>query len=465
MLSADKQLLLSGFLGQLPEVVAARLAKAVEVDRLIGGTGLPHDVILRALRPQLRHSPEGSARLQTPQRFFCRPFEDLLVGPERSLKQKGRIARESITPVWNWLSTDLMPARHAEIERQLRDAILHAREGEMAERCAELWAESSAALMPELATEKKKTIAAKKLGGMALAEDAAEIALVLGAAQEIGVLQARLPKPIFNLTEDDLGFLRDCFDRLNDSNADIAAYLPFIVMGRLERPWEALRLIGALSRKSDDTLIANTDLGAVGELLFSDLDDYVKKIQGARPADFDAETLLNNLAGFTELSTGMVKELGIRRDGKWGHHLTKNRSAVAEVVEGLLERAPKDILGALPTAKVGSFAKSPKPLDLHRPPDPDRVTKAMRYALLMRHSKPFAVAAAFNAKLNETIDETAIVLRTYSEDLLRELRAAVPETSANVDSYWALTLELCTLVLGEEETALLRRRARVPTSA
>jgi hypothetical protein len=465
MLSADKQLLLSGFLGQLPEAVAARLAKAVEVDRLIGGTGLPHDVILRALRPQLRQSPERSGRLQTPQRFFCRPFEDLLVGPERTLKQKGRIARESINPVWNWLATELMPARHAEILQKLREAILHAREDEIAERCAELWVESSVALTPELATEKKKTVAAKKLGGMALAEDAAEMALVLGAAQQIGALQARLPKPILNLTEDDVVFLRDCFDRLNESDPDIASYVPFIVMGRLERPWEALRLIGALSRKSTDTLISNTDLGAVGELLFSDLDDYVKKIQAARPGDFDAEALLNNLAGFTELSTGMVKELGIRRDGKWGHHLTKDRSAVAQVVEGLLERAPKEILGALPAAKIGGFGKSPKPLDLHRPPDPDRVTKAMRYALVMRHSKPFAVAAAFNAKLNETIDETAIVLRTYSEDLLRELRAAVPETRANVDGYWALTLELCALVLGDEETALLRRRARVPASA
>ena len=465
MLSADKQLLLSGFLGQLPETVAARLAKAVEVDRLIGGTGLPHDVILRALRPQLRQASQRAGRLQTPQRFFCQPFEDLLVGPERTLKQKGRIARNSINPVWNWLATELMPARHVEITQKLRDAILHGRDGEIAERCVELWAESSAALTPELVAEKKKTAAAKKLGGVGIAEDAAEMALVLSAAKEIGSLQARLPKPIVNLTDDDVHVLRDCFDQLTESNPDMASYVPFIVMGRLERRWEALRLIGALSRKSTDTLIANTDIGAVGELLFSDLDDYVKNIQSARPADFDAEALINNLAGFTELSTGMVKELGIRRDGKWGHHLTKDRSAVAQVVEGLLERAPKEIMGALPAAKVGGFGKSPKPLDLHRPPDPVRVTKAMRYALLMRQSKPFAVAAAFNAKLNETIDETAIVLRTYAEDLLRELRAAVPETRGQVDAYWALTLELCTLVLGEEETALLRRRARVPASA
>ncbi|HEY4265166.1 MAG TPA: hypothetical protein VGM72_07605 [Micropepsaceae bacterium] len=466
MLSTDKQLLLSGFLGKLPEHVAARLAKAVEVDRLIGGTSLPHDMILRALRPQLRQGPDRTLRMQTPQRFFCRPFEDILVGSERSIKQKGRITRDSIEAVWNWLASDLMAVRHRIIVEALRDAILHARESEIEERCVELWSEAAAVLKPELATEKKKAFAAKKLGGMALAEDAAEMALLLEAAPKIAELQGRLPKPIVNLSEDDLVFLRDCFEHWSDSDPDLAPYVPLIVMGRLERRWEALRLVGALTRKSDDTLISNTDLGVVGELLFGDLDVYVKKIQAIRPMDFDdAETLLGNLAGFAELSSGIVKEFGIRRDGKWGHRLTKDRGAVAQVMEDLLERAPKEILGALPAAKMGGFGKSPKPLDFSRAPDPERAAKAMRYAQLMRHAKPFAVAAAFSAKLSETIDETTNVLRTHTEDILRELRAAAPETRGIVDLHWAQTLELCALVLGEEETGLLRRRARVPAPA
>jgi hypothetical protein len=463
MLSSDKQLLLSGFLGQLPQHVAARLAKAIEVDRLIGGTGLPHEEILQALRPQLRRAPERS-RLQTPQRVFCRPFEDLLVAPERSTKQKGRIARNAIDAVWNWLKSELMPARHREITEALRDAILYARESEIEEKAADLWAESASALKPALATEKQRAIAAKKLGGLAIAEDAAEIAMLLGAAREIGELQKRLPKPIANLSEEDIAYLRDAFDRLSDSDPDFAPYVALIVMGRLERPWEALRLTAAISRKSTDTVISNTDLGVVGELLFSDLDDYVKKIQAVRAMAFDVQALLNNLAGFTELSSGMVKELGIRRDGKWGQRLAKDRSAVAQVLEDLLERAPKEILAALPPVKMGGFLKSPKPLDFTRAPDPERVAKAMRDAHLIVHSKPFAVAAAFSAKLNETIDEIADALRTHSEDILRELRAGTPETRANREAYWALMLELCTLVLGEEETDFLRRRARVPAA-
>src|SRR5215212_390380 len=112
-------MLLNGFLGQLPDHVASRLAKAVEVDRLIGGTALPHDEILRALRPQLKGSGSRTRRVPTPQRLFCRPFEDLLISGERKTKQKGRIARSSVDPIWQWLARDLMRERHRRLSSSL----------------------------------------------------------------------------------------------------------------------------------------------------------------------------------------------------------------------------------------------------------------------------------------------------------------------------------------------------------
>src|SRR5579862_3403459 len=90
MLSTEKSALLQAFLGGLPQAAAARLAKAVEIDRLAGGTVLPHDMILGALRPKLRHVE----RTPTPLRLFCKPFEDL-VRPrtrQRTGKRKSKAA-------------------------------------------------------------------------------------------------------------------------------------------------------------------------------------------------------------------------------------------------------------------------------------------------------------------------------------------------------------------------------------
>src|SRR5260221_411172 len=79
-----------------------------------------------------------------------------------------------------------------------------------------------------------------------------------GADDILGV-QKRLVKPVTGLSDDDIAFLRDEFDRLNVRDPDLAPYIALVAMGRLERPWEALRLAAVLSRKATDTLMANTD--------------------------------------------------------------------------------------------------------------------------------------------------------------------------------------------------------------
>ncbi|HVZ28128.1 MAG TPA: hypothetical protein VG798_05680, partial [Rhizomicrobium sp.] len=76
MISEDKTGLLKAFLGSLNGDIAARLASAIEADRLMDGRVLPHDAILESLRPALREQHAG--RTPTPLRLFCRPFEDIL---------------------------------------------------------------------------------------------------------------------------------------------------------------------------------------------------------------------------------------------------------------------------------------------------------------------------------------------------------------------------------------------------
>ncbi len=464
MLPVDKELLLKGFLGELPTDVASRLAKAVEVDRLIGGSALPHDEILRALRPQLKGAGSRSRRVPTPQRLFCRPFCDLLITGERKEKQKGRIARSSIETVWKWLAEELMPARHHKLTASLSEAVLADNEDQIERDLAQFWSEAAAALKTALSDEQQREVAAQKLGGEAIVADAAEMALVIAAAPTVVEIQTRLPKPVVQLTQDDIWFLCDLIDRVTPSNPDFVPYVALIVLGRLERPWEVLRLVTAITRKSTDIVISGTDMDIVGELLFGDLDVYAANIQAVRPVNFDPDKVLASLAGFTELSSGMIKELGIRRDGKWGQRLAKDRAAVAQVMESLLQRARKEILAALPSHKGFAFAKRHRALDLSRPLDPERVARATRYAQLIAHSRPFAVAGAFSARLMKVTDETALALRTYAEDILTELRATAPDARLRAGEHLKVMLSLCELVLGDSETDFLRRRARVPAA-
>jgi hypothetical protein len=133
-------------------------------------------------------------------------------------------------------------------------------------------------------------------------------------------------------------------------------------------------------------------------------------------------------------------------------------------LENLLQRARKEILAALPPHKGFAFARRQRSLDLSRPTDPERVAKALKYAQLVAHSRPFAVAGAFSARLMKVTEETTLALRVYAEEILTELRATTPEARQLAQEHLAVMLSLCELVLGESETEFLRRRARVPAA-
>jgi len=224
-------------------------------------------------------------------------------------------------------------------------------------------------------------------------------------------------------------------------------------MNRLARRWEALRLAVKISGKTRDTLIASTDIGLVGEILFGELDQFSRAVREARHPRFDVDALIENVASFAELSSAIVKELELRRDGRWGQRLLKDRADIAAVMDGFMERVPKEIANALPTKKPT------------RPVDPEKIERALRYASLVAGAKPFAAAASFAASLKDAQDEAATHLRSYSDEALWELRSAEGAQRQAIQDQFALLIELTSLLCGEEEAELLRRRNRATRPA
>ena len=460
---------LAGFLSRLPEKMAAYLAAAIERDRLSGSGAFPHEFILDALRPALRKSPTRQ-RIPSPLRLVCEAFEDLLVSGERRRKQPGRISRASIVPVWEWLTNELIPQRAAELGAAISNAVLA---GDLAARDAhviELQKAASSAILERLRTldpimQDYRAIE-QRLGGPAALLDAREMALMMDAAADLKPLTAKLPKPIETLSEEHVAAIRTTFDEFVASRADQAPYIALMVMGRLERPWEALRMASAVSRKTTDTVISASDLGVIGELLFSDAEELEQGLRAIRQPEFDPAQVARLVEAFAALSTGIVKELGIRKDGKWGQRLMKCRAGVASTMEALMERAPREILAVLPVHQIGGFgARGPRRPNLSRPPDGEKIARAERYAALLSLCRPYAANAAFGAAMNDALDEVAPALRALAEDVVTELRAAQPEARATIEVHLELALRLCERILGEEETDLIRRRGTAAHAA
>jgi hypothetical protein len=456
MLSQEKISLLQMFLGSLPKSIAARLATAVELDRLADGKALPHESILEGLRPLLR-ADDMRRRTPTPLRLFCCPFEDLLVNIPRREKQKGRLLRAHVVPIWQWVSHTLIPEAAAAYAADIRAAALTARHGRALERAEQFWPVAGAAIGQALAANRKAAVTA--LGGEAVVDDAADIGVILQSAAAMTAVQTLLPKPTHGLNEELLWGLRRIFDSVMETNSDAAPFVSVVAMRRLSKPWEALKLAMLVARQSHDAMISSTDMGLAGDVLFADMEDSRLAIMAVRHPVFDVDTLIAHLSSFTDISSAIVKEVEILRQGRWGQRLLKDRAAVGGVMDTFMDKAPKEIAAILPTQK-SSYSGGSRIPDLTHTVDPDRLDRGLRYAKVLSATKLLAVPGSFGAKHQNALDEVRLYIRGYSEDLLKDLRSAEGPRLEVAERQFALTLELTGLLFDESETEFLRRRGK-----
>jgi hypothetical protein len=198
-----------------------------------------------------------------------------------------------------------------------------------------------------------------------------------------------------------------------------------------------------------------------GELLFHDLENYAFQICAIRQPHFDVDALIRTLLRFTELSSAVVKEIEIRRDGRWGQNLLKDRSLVGEAMDAIMEKAPREVLGALPMQKSGSYGGGPRtPYIDHVPDHADKAERAIRYARLVAGCRHLAARASFGATHKDASDEIERELRTYNEDIVKLMRDSDETHGAKAEPYFNAAVQLTAILFSEEEAEFLLRRAR-----
>lgn len=450
--------LLRAFLGSLPRGTAGNVARAVEMDRMNDGQVLPHELILESLRPSLRED-DTPERAPTPLRLFCRPFEDLLVSGASPKKQKGRIARGSITPVWNWLSQDLIPASATAYSLAVKTAAMVGGEvPELPQKVSEFWATASAALRNRLAAETGRRTARQVLGNDTAVEDAREMALMLAAAPEICELQDALPRTMPSLTEEAIQAYRAAHEKLAARMPDAAPYLSIVVMNRLEQPWEALRLAPAAAghAESGDEPVSIPDLGLAGELLLAAIDAHRAAIAFANPEQFEGDAFVKHLEGYQTVLNGVTRELELRRDGVRIQQLANGRARVDETVGNFVARAPQEIFAALSLQVAENGALT---MDFTHPVDPDKCCRGASYARLIEGCRPLAAGAPFESSLKLADSQVNAVLKRYNEAIVRELGHADDEKRPVAEQYAIVATDITAILAGLEHNGRPRQQA------
>src|SRR6188768_8584 len=97
------------FLQRLTPVTRGSLL--TELERLeICGAEIPGAApVMEKLRAEFRKDGSPPNRVSNPSRFLFAPLEPLLIDADPDHANSGRISRGSVSPVWEWISRDLLP--------------------------------------------------------------------------------------------------------------------------------------------------------------------------------------------------------------------------------------------------------------------------------------------------------------------------------------------------------------------
>jgi hypothetical protein len=160
------------------------------------------------------------------------------------------------------------------------------------------------------------------------------------------------------------------------------------------------------------------------------------------------------------MSSAIVREIEIKRDGEWGQRLLKDRAQTGDVMDAFMDRAMREIAAALPMRKgTGGTA------DFSRPPDTEKRELVIKYAKLVVGSRNFAAAGSFAAKQKTACEDMGAYLRRYIEDVVKELKGGDPARRANAERYFLLCVELTGILFSDKEAELLQRRGRAAQAA
>lgn len=144
--------------------------------------------------------------------------------------------------------------------------------------------------------------------------------------------------------------------------------------------------------------------------------------------------------------------------------LRETIAAKREHLEDFAERAPRDILAALPARHAG-FTGGPVAPELSRAPDGQARSRALNNAAAIAGCAPFSFTPSLDGALKRADAEIRSALASYNDAILRELRAADGKTRPQAERCFDLAAEMTACVFGARESERLRRRAAAQTAA
>jgi hypothetical protein len=263
------------YLEKLSSQARGRLLAEIERLKMCGDDTPGLDVILTELRSEFRKNGQN-VRAANPSPYFFQPLEPLLVDRAPENINAGLISRGSLSPMWDWISLNLLPTMARDYSDSMKRMIAANNPHEIQKIAAAFQTKVVKYLESTLAAnggvERIRAGLAMYTSSKAVFDDLTKMVGVLRARDALAELNEALPPKIAKLEGTALAKVHSLLEAFAAKHADAMPFALSTVANHLKAPWQLIHLAArpAKGRNSD---VAATPYASAAAVLLDQIED------------------------------------------------------------------------------------------------------------------------------------------------------------------------------------------------
>jgi hypothetical protein len=347
MLQADR---IADYLKRLTPQARSNLLNELERLQLCGADVPGSGDLLESLRAEFRKDGQTHNRMGNPSRYFFAPLEPFLMDGDPDHPNPGRISRGSLSPIWDWISRDLLPTMARDYAEQMKSLIASDKKSE-AQRAASTFQTKMVKSLENTfasadATEQARAKLATYTASRAVFGDLGKMVSVLRAREALAKLAGELPEKISKFDDGKVASVKELIDAFvkagKDSGREAVPFALTLVANRLKTPWQLIRFAtkAAASKAASD--VAATPYAVAVTMVLDLIEDKKLALRFAL-GNNRVVVARGLLVGIYDTEYALQVRIDNLEPSEWGVRLHQLMEAIAALVEAEVSRFPGEV--------------------------------------------------------------------------------------------------------------------------
>ncbi|MGJ4906266.1 hypothetical protein ACQR10_03695 [Bradyrhizobium sp. HKCCYLRH2060] len=320
-----------------------------ELERLeLSGVDMPGSADLQArLRAEIRNNNgAGGHRTINPSRYFFMPVEQLLIDGSPEHANEGRIARGSLTPIWEWISRDLLPTMARDYNAQMKDLIAADKQREIRQTASAFQTKVTKSLEGTLARAEGIEQVRSKLkaytASPSVFDDVVKLMKALRAREELAKFADSLPDRIAEFDDPQVKKMVLLLDALRKKQPEAVPFALTLVAKRLKEPWQVMRLATKAARSKNIADVIAAPYAMTVPMVLDQLEDKRLALRIALKNN-RVVTAKEILTSIYDIEYAIQVRIDRIEDSDWGTRLNAIMANTDKMVQAEVKRFPEEV--------------------------------------------------------------------------------------------------------------------------